>query len=161
MGGTISDVLGIATSGLRTAQSMVTTAEALDSADHFFNTLHLRPATVIGQELACATHTSMASAMTHIRLTQQVAERMPKSWVALDRGEWSLTHLRALAHATEHCPPRVAQQVEDRIVADAIRRGWTPAQVKKHALRVIAAIDPDARRMFQRETRNSRCDVAN
>jgi hypothetical protein len=126
-----------------TAQAMVTTKEALDAFDLTLLNPELKIPLTVGQELACAANLSLSAAMTQINLTTQVADSLPKSWVALDRGDWTITHLRELAKVTVNCPPQVAMELEARIVPEAIRRGWTPPEVSKQALRLLLAIDPD------------------
>lgn len=125
------------------AEAMITTTEALNSLDYYLTTQQLRAPLVIGQEIACATRVSMASAMAQVNLTVQVGNTLPKTWVALDRGEITLAHVRTLARVTQNCTPRVAAEVEERILPAAKARGWTPADVKKHGMRVLAAIDPE------------------
>lgn len=125
------------------AEQMIATTEAISSLDLDVTSDHLKAPLVVGQELACASHTSLQSAMTHVTLTERVGETMPKSWIALSKGEWSLAHVRSLAQATEWCTPRVSQAVEAEIVPVAIARGWTPPQVKKHAVKLLLSLDPE------------------
>jgi hypothetical protein len=52
------------------------------------------------QEIACATHVAYPTAMSTVTLVEQVARLMPSSWEALDRGEITLGHLKAVEKAT-------------------------------------------------------------
>jgi hypothetical protein len=125
------------------AQAMVSTKEALDSFDVTLLNPELKIPVTVGQELACAANMTLAGAMSQINLTLQVADSLPKSWVALDRGDWSLTHLRELAKVTVNCPPKVAMQLEAVIVSKAIDRRWIPPEVRRQALRLLLELDPD------------------
>jgi hypothetical protein len=125
------------------AEQMIATTEAIESLDLYVTADHLRAPLVIGQEIACATRVPTSTAMAHVTLTQKVGEDMPAAWEALDRGDWSLSHLRALALATQSCGPRVTKAVEAKIVPLALRYGWTPVQVRKQAYKLLLVLDPE------------------
>ena len=48
------------------------------------------------QEIACATHTSYATAITHVALVERVGDCLPASWEALDRGQGTLGPVKAV-----------------------------------------------------------------
>jgi hypothetical protein len=125
------------------AQSMISCAEAVRSGDLPGFLSGLDAAQLIGEELAARTHVSFSSAMNRLGLVAQVGRQLPLGWEALNRGELSLTHLKALAAQTGCCPPRVAQAVDARVVPEAITLGWTPYELGNAAARVVLAIDPD------------------
>jgi hypothetical protein len=125
------------------AEQMVAITDAIDALDPTVTNDFIKAPLVIGQELACATRLAVATAMAQVNLTLQVGDVMPLTWEALDRGDWSLTHVRALARVTQHSSPRVIKEVEACVVPSALRYGWTPSQVAKYATRALIAIDPD------------------
>jgi hypothetical protein len=94
------------------------------------------------QELACETHVPFSTAMSHVSLVERVAQVMPASWMALDRGEITLTHLKAIERETRHCPPRVAEAVDTQVIPQAVQRGWTPSQAAQAARKLVIALDP-------------------
>lgn len=94
------------------------------------------------QELACATSTPYPTAMGQIELVDRIGECMPQSWMALDRGDLSLNHVKALHRATRNCLPTVAEAVEAQIVPLAIARRWTPGELGRAARKLIISIDP-------------------
>jgi Domain of unknown function (DUF222) len=98
---------------------------------------------LIAQELAAATHTSLAGAHNHVDLVIGVGRDLSASWVALDHGEITLAHVKALNRVTSHCPPRVVAAVDAQIVPLAVTRGWTPSELAKHARKALIAIDPE------------------
>ncbi|HEX3706275.1 MAG TPA: hypothetical protein VHV76_06560 [Mycobacteriales bacterium] len=99
-------------------------------------------AMLTAQELACATHVAYPTAMTSVALVERVAQCLPASWVALDRGEFTMSHLKAVEKATRHCPPRVAEVVDEQVVALAVARGWTPGETAKAARKLMISLDP-------------------
>jgi Domain of unknown function (DUF222) len=95
------------------------------------------------QEIACATHVAYATAMCHVSLVETVAAAMPASWEALDRGQITLAHLKAVEKATRNCGPRVTEAVDSRVMPLAIERAWTPGETAKAARKLVIALDPD------------------
>ncbi|HVT22961.1 MAG TPA: hypothetical protein VHE57_16405 [Mycobacteriales bacterium] len=94
------------------------------------------------QEHACATHVAYPTARAHLALVRRIDETLHQSWEALDRGEVSLQHVKAVDRATEHCPARVAAAVDACVVPGAIERGWTPAETGKAARKLVLELDP-------------------
>jgi hypothetical protein len=124
------------------AQKMIFTADALHGVRGM--PLPAGEATMLtAQEIACATHVPYASARNHVGLVERVGDCQPQSWEALDRGELSLAHLKAVERATRSCTPRVAQAVDAHIVPLAVQRGWTPSEVARAAAKLVIALDPD------------------
>ena len=128
------------------AQSMIPTVEALTSADLLAEGFGLDAPELIAHELAAITSTAYATASSRVLLAHQVGDQLPGSWVALDRGEISLTHLKALARVVRVATRRVAEAVEARVLPAAIEKGWTPTQLTRAATRALLAVDPDAAR---------------
>jgi hypothetical protein len=94
------------------------------------------------QELASATSIPYGTARAQVDLVDRITECMPQSWMALDRGELSLSHIRALHRATCNCTPKIAAAVEGQLVPRAVERGWTPSELARQARKLIIAIDP-------------------
>jgi Domain of unknown function (DUF222) len=95
------------------------------------------------QEIACATHLSYASARDHVALVERIAQSLGYSWEALDRGDITLAHLKAVEKTTRQCPPRVAQAVDEKVIALAVQRGWTPSETARAARRIVISLDPE------------------
>ena len=125
------------------SQQMIATHEALYGVGYLANLDGIEQVKVIAQELATATATSLAGAIAHVSLTLEVAQDLPASWVALERGQLSLAHLKALAFATSHVGPRLTSAVDAEVIPLAVRRRWTPSQVGKQARRMLIALDPE------------------
>lgn len=125
------------------AESMISCTEAVRAGD--LPTLFSKhdAAHIVAQDLAAMTHVPFATAMDRVALVEQVGRQLPLSWEALNRGDLSVAHLKALARETAVCTPRVAQAVDARVIPEAITRGWTPSQLGKAAAKAIIALDPD------------------
>lgn len=101
------------------------------------------PYRLAAQELASATSISYATARAQVDLVDRIVECMPESWLALDRGDLSLTHVKALHRATRDCTPHVAEAVEAAAIPQAIERGWTPSELARAARKLVITLDPD------------------
>jgi len=125
------------------AQAMVTCRESMQARDlpTFFDAADA--AQIVAQDLAVLTHVSYGSARGRVELVGRVARHLPAAWVALDQGRWSLAHVQRLARELEFCPGELAEAVEGRVVPEALRRGWTPAQLARAVRRAVIAADPD------------------
>jgi hypothetical protein len=95
------------------------------------------------QELACAAHVPYATARNEIALVARVADCLPQSWEALDRGEITLSHLKAVERVTRGCRPRLAEAVDHQVVPLAVARGWTASETSRAARRILLTLDPD------------------
>ncbi|HEX3900919.1 MAG TPA: DUF222 domain-containing protein [Mycobacteriales bacterium] len=95
------------------------------------------------QEIACAIHVAYPTAMSHVTLVERVAVSLGRSWRALDRGDITVLHLKAVEKATRNCSPRVAAAVDEKVIPLAVQRGWTPGEVTRAARRMVIALDPD------------------
>lgn len=126
------------------AQSMIPTVEAVNSADLLAEGFGVDASRLIGHELAAMSSMPYSTSLARVALADQVAEQLPASWVALDRGEISLAHLKALARVVSVATPRVAAAVESRVLPTAILRGWTPTQLMRAAVKALMALDPVA-----------------
>jgi hypothetical protein len=91
------------------------------------------PFLLAAQELAAATSIPYATARDQVDLVDRVGECMPESWEALDRGDISLNHIKALHRVTRNCTPKVAAAVDAAAIPQAIERGWTPSQLARAA----------------------------
>jgi hypothetical protein len=98
---------------------------------------------LLAEELAALTNTSFAAVMQQLSLTHQVAESLGAAWLALERGDLTLDHVKALARTLEGFESEVAQRVDEKIVPLAIERSWTPAQLSRAARRAAMQADPD------------------
>ena len=125
------------------ARAMITVAEAINGVDLLVLASGHDAKQIIGEEIAAMTHVTSGAAIDQVYLVDQVGETLPLSWEALDRGDVTLEHLKRLARATEHCPPRVAQAVDVQLIPLAIERRWTPPRLAREAAKVILTIDPD------------------
>ena len=106
------------------------------------------------QEIACTTHTSYATAMTHVALVERVGDCLPACWEALDRGQLTLGHVKAVERVTHHCPPRVAEAVDTTVIPLAVSRGWTPGETAKAARKLVIALDPDGAKKREETARD-------
>jgi hypothetical protein len=125
------------------SQQMIATHEALYGVGYLACLDGVEQVKVIAQELATATATSLAGAMAHVGLTLDVAQDLPASWVALERGQLSLSHIKALAFATAHVSPQITSAVDAQVIPLAVQRRWTPSQLARHARRILISVDPD------------------
>jgi hypothetical protein len=125
------------------AESMIPVATALDWRESLPSNDLLSAIPDVGDELAAETNLSTTTATNLVSLVAEVNERLSLSWEALDRGEWTLAHLRAFANATRNATPSAAMAVEAVIVPAALAQCWTPHQVKKETATALVAIDPD------------------
>lgn len=98
---------------------------------------------LLAEEIAACTHTSLTSAMGQLALTHRVGESLALAWEALERGDLTLSHVKALARALDHFPARVARRVDEALVPVAIARSWTPASLARAARRAAIEADPD------------------
>ncbi|HVS67653.1 MAG TPA: hypothetical protein VHE56_03810 [Mycobacteriales bacterium] len=98
---------------------------------------------LLAQELAALTNTAFSAAMGQLGLTDQVARALGSAWSALERGELTLSHVKALGRAVERFPVSVAQLVDEALVPLAIERRWTPAELRRAARRAAIDADPD------------------
>jgi hypothetical protein len=100
------------------------------------------PYLLAAQELASATSIPYATARAQVDLVDRVSECMPESWMALDRGDLSLNHIKALHRATRNCTPKVAEAVDRQLAPQAVTRRWTPSELARAARKLIITIDP-------------------
>jgi hypothetical protein len=129
------------------AEAMVPIVTAVEQAelvarragDHFTD-----PVRLVGDELALATNVSAGSATHRVGLAVQLSDHLPAAWLAMDRGELSLAHLRKLDDALKAAGPKLTAAVEQIVVPAAVAAGLTPHELFKEATRVMIGIDPDA-----------------
>lgn len=125
------------------AQAMIPCTEALHGTDLPDTFNDEDAAQIVAQDLAVMAHVSFGSAMERVTLVKRVGTHLPLAWEALARGELLLAHVTALTKATRSCTPRVARAVDERVVPEAIARGWTPTELRNAARRAVLSIDPD------------------
>jgi hypothetical protein len=125
------------------AQQMIATSDSLNGVRSCYPYVVGEEHMLAAQEIACATSLPFATARAQVELADRVGECMPASWMALDRGELTLNHLKALHRTTQNCPPALAQRVETKLVPIAVARRWTPSELARAARKEIIAIDPD------------------
>jgi hypothetical protein len=101
------------------------------------------PYLLAAQELASATSVAYVTARAQVDLVDRISHCMPESWEALDRGDLSLAHVKALHRATTDCTPQVAEAVETAVIPQAVARGWTPSEVARAARKLIITLDPE------------------
>ncbi|MBV9486015.1 MAG: DUF222 domain-containing protein [Frankiaceae bacterium] len=126
-----------------TAKAMVATCSAVDGVGDLPGLTSLEQTQVVTQELASALQVSVGTASNEICLMLQVAADMPQSWMALDRGNLSIAHLRSLYKETHCAGHEVIQAVDAKLVPLAIERGWTPAQLAMHAKKLVITLHPE------------------
>lgn len=98
---------------------------------------------MVAQELALYAHVNFGAMMNDLCLVDQVARKLGATWEALERGEITYAHLKALAKQTERCTPRVAAYVEQKLIPLAIAKEWTPGELAKAAAKAVIEADPD------------------
>ncbi len=128
-----------------TAQQMIATNDSISGIRGLVEppTDLNEPYRLAAQELASATSIPYGTARAQVDLVDRVGACMPASWTALDSGDLSLTHVKALHRASRDCPPQIAAAVEAQLVPRAVARGWTPGQLAREARKLIISIDPD------------------
>jgi hypothetical protein len=139
------------------SESMIPVATALAWTESLPGGSVMTSVAEVGDELAAAANLGTTSATNTVALVSQVNESLPLSWEALNRGEWTLAHLRSLARATRTSTPQTAMAVEEAIVPAAIGQCWSPHRVELEAAKTAIAIDPDGapeRARKARETDN-------
>lgn len=102
-----------------------------------------KDASMVAQELALYQHVNFGTMMAELALVEQVASTLGVTWTALERGEITYAHVKALAKVTRHCTPKVAKYVEERLIPLAVEREWTPAELARAARKAVMAADPD------------------
>jgi hypothetical protein len=125
------------------AQQMIATHDTLNGIRMVDVNLFDEAYRLAAQEIACATSIPYPTALGQVELVARVADCMPQSWMALDRGELSLQHIKSLARATDHCTPKLTETVETKLIPIAVTRGWTPSELARAARREIIKLDPD------------------
>jgi hypothetical protein len=125
------------------AESMIPVVSALDWAETLPSADWIAALDHVGSELGAAVNVSPVTAMNRVALAAQVNETLPISWQALDRGQWSLSHLKAFAAAVRTATPAAVTALEAVIVAAAIGQGWTPHQIGVETAKALIDVDPE------------------
>ncbi|HEV7203249.1 MAG TPA: DUF222 domain-containing protein [Jatrophihabitans sp.] len=102
----------------------------LDSADKQY----------VIDEIACALHQASRTMSNRLITAVDLVGRFPDTVAALERGELTLAHARALSDVTLGVDDATAARVERRVLERAI--GRTPAQFRACALRAVRALAP-------------------
>lgn len=99
---------------------------------------------LLAEEVAALTRSSFANAVSQLALTRQVARSLGLAWEALERGELTLAHVKALGRSLEGFPFEVAERVDAALVPQAIEHGWAPSELGRAAGgRAAIEADPD------------------
>jgi hypothetical protein len=104
-------------------------------------------------------HVSEQSVGTRVVTMRHVAAGLNDSWDALSAGVITPAHLWVLATVTRDATPRLCSEVERQVLAKAITRGWTPAQLADAARLALVKADPDGAEQRARDAKTSRSDV--
>lgn len=142
------------------AQKMISTSDAVTGLRGMLSLPDKYEAVMLtGQEIASATQTSYATSMNDVALVERVSACLPACWVALDRTDISLAHLKAIERETRSCSPRVAQLVDEQVVPLAVEGGWTPGQTAKAARKLVIANDPEGAQRRAAAAKTEHSDV--
>ncbi|MBV9484666.1 MAG: DUF222 domain-containing protein, partial [Frankiaceae bacterium] len=125
------------------AWKMVSVQDAMYGAENLPGLTDLERVQLVSNDVAAIGAVHKVTAMNYVALVGQVARDLSQCWVALDRGELSLAHVRALGDVVENCPAWVAQAVDAQAVPIAVERGWTPGRLAAEADKIVMTIDPD------------------
>jgi len=98
---------------------------------------------MVAQELSLYAHVNFGSMLGELILVEQVATTLGATWEALERGDITIWHVKALAKQTKRCTPRVAKYVEERLIPLAVEKEWTPGELARAAAKAVIAADPD------------------
>ncbi|MBV9872322.1 MAG: hypothetical protein JO214_17055, partial [Frankiaceae bacterium] len=125
------------------AWKMVSVQDAMYGAENLPGLTDLERVQLVSNDVAAIGAVHKVTALNYVALVGQVARDLSQCWVALDRGELSLAHVRALGDVVENCPAWVAQAVDAQAVPLAVERGWTPGRLAAEADKIVMTIDPD------------------
>jgi hypothetical protein len=126
------------------ARQMVATQDTVDGIrDRLLQPQSCDEAEMLAaQELACATHIPYPTARLQLGFVQRISDALPESWEAMDRGQLSLQHVKAIERATQHCTTKIAEAVDAKVIPLAIERGWTPSEAGKAVRKLVLQLDP-------------------
>jgi hypothetical protein len=109
----------------------------------------------VADELAVALRISSVAAGQRLHLAPDLTERLPETFVALERGDLDLLRTRAIAEGTRALSAEHAAQVETRVLEKATEQ--TAPQLRQAVKRAVLRIDPDGGlHRHQRERRDRR-----
>jgi hypothetical protein len=128
-----------------TAQQMIATNDSINGVRGLIEPLYdpTEPHLIAAQELAAACSVTYGTARAQVDLVDRISHCMPECWEALDRGDLTLSHVRAFHRATQDCAPHLVKTVEAEIIPLAIARKMTPSQLARATARLLITLDPD------------------
>jgi hypothetical protein len=110
-------------------------------------------------DVARVLHVSEHSVGTRVVTMRHVAAGLNDSWDTLSAGMITPAHLWVLATVTRDATPALCSEVERQVLAKAVARGWTPAQLADAARLALVKADPDGAEQRARDAKTSRSDV--
>ncbi|HVY11585.1 MAG TPA: DUF222 domain-containing protein [Mycobacteriales bacterium] len=125
------------------AQQMIATYDCVKGVRTALGPQDMEEAFMLAaQEIAAATAIPYSTARAQVEFVDDVSDRLAHSWQALDRGDLTLAHVKALHRATRNCTPAVIEAVDAKVIPLAVARRMTPSQLARAARRLIITIDP-------------------
>jgi hypothetical protein len=117
------------------AQQMIATNDSLNGVRAFYPDVFGDEHILAAQEIAAATCIPFATAMAQIELADDIGDCMPASWVAIDRGELTLGHIKSLHRTLRNSAPAPVERVETKLIPIAVARRWTPSELARASIR--------------------------
>ena len=94
----------------------------------------------VTDEVALALHSTLNMANRRLTLATTLTTRLPGTLAALEAGDLDLARAEAIAEATRPLSDELAAEVEDQVLAGAIKQN--PNQVRRAAAKAVLQIDP-------------------
>src|SRR3954454_535884 len=134
------------------AQTMVVLGDACGAPD-------IESDSWVMTDIARTLRISESSVGTRMALMRHVAAGLPETWEALNAGTITPTHMWVLANVTRDASPELTAAVEDKVLAKAIARRWTPAKLAEAARAAMLKLDPEGAEQRARDAKKQRSDV--
>ena len=134
------------------AQEMAATAAAAGAVDDESDAW-------IAADLAATAHISERAVAERMALMRRVSAALPLCWEALNAGQITMSHLRAVDAVTEQVAAELAQQVEADVLPKALAREWTPSQLRAAARKAMYKLDAQGARARATRAKVRRTDV--
>lgn len=106
-------------------------------------------------EIAALMHWTPRFAAEQLHLALELVSKLPKTVVALEKGEIDPYKAKILHDKTSPLPAELAAQVEERVLAKASEQ--TGAQMRHLTDRVVMRVDPEGARDRAAERKQQRC----
>lgn len=94
----------------------------------------------VADEIACALHQASRTVSSRLITAVELVERFPSTVAAMERGELTLAHARALLDVTSGVSDATASRIERLALDRATNK--TPAQFRACALRAVRSLAP-------------------